>query len=184
MKAGILSDTHDNRKAVGAALALFRREGVGLVLHLGDVCGGGTLAAIAASGIPLVGVYGNGDRDRDGIGRAADGAFAPGPRIEAFAGRRVLMAHTFRELEPEIGEGGRFDLILFGHTHRPLTMRIGRALVLNPGEGGGFTSGRATCAVVDLAAMEARILPIPEDGNALAPGIRSVVPPAGSLPGH
>jgi predicted phosphodiesterase len=72
-------------------------------------------------------------------------------------GRKVLMAHSFDELQEEIGEGGKFDLILFGHTHRPLTMRIGRALILNPGEACGFISGKPTCAVIDLATMVASI---------------------------
>jgi putative phosphoesterase len=67
------------------------------------------------------------------------------------------MAHSFDELQEEIGEGGRFDLILFGHTHRPLTMRIGRALILNPGEACGFVSGKATCGLIDLDKMEASI---------------------------
>jgi putative phosphoesterase len=67
------------------------------------------------------------------------------------------MAHSFDELQEEIGEGGKFDLILFGHTHRPLTMRIGRALILNPGEACGFLSGKPTCAVIDLDKMEASI---------------------------
>ncbi len=75
-------------------------------------------------------------------------------------GRKVLMSHSFDELQEEIGEGGKFDLILFGHTHRPLEMRMGRALIVNPGEGCGFISGRPTCAVIDVATMEARILEI------------------------
>ena len=71
------------------------------------------------------------------------------------------MAHSFDELQEEIGEGGKFDLILFGHTHRPLTMRIGRALIMNPGEACGFLSGKPTCAVIDLDTMEGSIREIP-----------------------
>ena len=56
------------------------------------------------------------------------GAFHPGPHMPEIHGRKVLMAHSFDELQEEIGEGGKFDLVLFGHTHRPLTMRIGRVV--------------------------------------------------------
>lgn len=157
MKAGILSDSHDQKELAEGALSLFLEEGVGVVLHLGDVCVPETVIALCGSGVPLIGVYGNNDADKDGLQSVSGGGFHPGPLIREIDGRKVLMAHAFDELQEEIGEGGKFDLILFGHTHRPLTMRIGRALILNPGEACGFLSGRPTCAVVDLDTMVANI---------------------------
>lgn len=157
MKAGILSDSHDQRICAEGALALFRTEGVGVILHLGDVCRPDTLAAFRGGGIPLIGVYGNNDADREGLQAVSGNAFHPGPHMPEVGGRKILMAHAFDELQKEIGEGGKFDLILFGHTHRPLTMRIGRALILNPGEACGFLSGKPTCAVIDLDTMESTI---------------------------
>jgi putative phosphoesterase len=114
----------------------------------------------------MIGVFGNNDTDREGLQEATGGAFLAGPAIRVLGGRSVLFAHSFRELQSELGETGRFDLVLFGHTHRSMTMRVGRTLVLNPGEGCGLTQGKATCAVVDLEGMEARILeiPLPEAG--------------------
>jgi putative phosphoesterase len=158
MKAGILSDSHDQIAAVEGALALFRSEGVDVILHLGDVCAPEVLAGCRATGIPLVGVFGNNDYDRGGLQEATGGAFHDGPFIHTVGSRNILMAHTFRELQPELGERGRFDLVLFGHTHRVLTMRVGKSLVLNPGETCGFMRGRHTCAIVDLGTMEGRIV--------------------------
>ena len=157
MKAGILSDTHDQRAFAEDALALFRREGVGVILHLGDVCGPATIVAFRDCGIPLIGVFGNNDYDKEGLQAVSGNAFHPGPHMTGIDGRKILMSHSFDELQEEIGEGGKFDLVLFGHTHRPLEMRMGQALIVNPGEGCGFLSGRPTCAVIDLATMEARI---------------------------
>ncbi|MGB3400063.1 MAG: metallophosphoesterase [Candidatus Deferrimicrobiaceae bacterium] len=157
MKAGILSDSHDQRGFAEDALALFREEGVGVILHLGDVCRPETIDAYRGCGIPLVGVYGNNDSDKEGLQAVSGSGFHQGPYMPEIGGRKVLMAHSFDELQEEIGEGGRFDLILFGHTHRPLTMRIGRALILNPGEACGFISGKATCGLIDLDKMEASI---------------------------
>lgn len=162
MKAGIISDTHDVAGCVEDAAALFRAEGVGLVIHLGDVCGPGLLAPFVDNCAALLGVFGNNDRDRDAIRAASGGGFDKGPRIVEAHGRAIAMAHAFGELRDELGRGGRFDLVLFGHTHRPVTMRIGRAVVINPGEGCGLLTGRRTCAIVDLGTMEARIVDIPE----------------------
>lgn len=161
MKAGILSDTHDARASADRALDLLLAEGVGVIVHLGDVCAGFTLARFRACGVPLIGIFGNNDGDRRGIQLASGGVFVPGPHKAALDGRNVLMAHAFDELQDEIAERGRYDLVLFGHTHRPLAMKVGRALVVNPGEACGYLSGRPTCAVVDLDALEARILDIP-----------------------
>ncbi len=142
-----------------------------MVLHLGDVCSPDTVAAFRECGIPLIGVYGNNDYDREGLQAATGGAFHRGPHMPEIGGRKVLMSHSFDELQEEIGEGGKYDLILFGHTHRPLTMRIGRALILNPGESCGFLSGKATCAVIDLDTMEASIREIrPAAAEAERPG--------------
>jgi hypothetical protein len=166
VKVGILSDSHDHRDAAAGALLLFRAERVGMVLHLGDVCSPGVLAGYAERSIPFLGVFGNCDADRDGLQRATGGAFRQGPHIETVDGRKILLAHSYDQLQGELSGQGRFDLVLFGHTHRPLTMQVGKALVLNPGEACGLVRGKNTCAIVDLATMEPRIVEIrlPEAG--------------------
>lgn len=173
MKVGILSDSHDNLGSAADVLSVFLREGAEAILHLGDVCSPHVLEPFRSCGVPLVGVFGNNDADRAGLQAASGNRFQRGPHICEIGGRRILMSHSFDELQGEIGDGGKFDLILFGHTHRPLTMRVGRALVINPGEACGFMSGRATCAVIDLETMAAGIIDAAADdgkGDARAPG--------------
>jgi hypothetical protein len=173
MKVGILADSHDHRESAADALSVFLREGAGAILHLGDVCSPPVLEPFRACGIPLLGVFGNNDVDHAGLQAVSGNGFHRGPFVLEIGGRKVLMSHIFDELQGEIGEGGKFDLILFGHTHRPLTMRVGRALVINPGEACGFMSGRPTCAVIDLETMAARILTAAAEagkGDVRAPG--------------
>lgn len=131
-----------------------------MVLHLGDVCLPAVLAGYGDAGIPLRGVFGNNDFDRDGLQEATGGAFRRGPHLETVDGRKILLAHSYDQMQGELSGQGRFDLVLFGHTHRPLTMRVGKALVVNPGESCGLARGKSTCAIVDLATMESRILEI------------------------
>ena len=135
-----------------------------MIFHLGDVCAPVVLAGYVDPAIPLRGVFGNNDSDRDGLQEATAGAFRQGPHIETVDGRRILLAHSYDQLQGELSGQGRFDLVLFGHTHRTLTMRVGKALVLNPGESCGFLRGKTTCAIVDLATMEPRIVEIPLPG--------------------
>jgi hypothetical protein len=173
VKVGILSDSHDNRGSAVDILSVFLRERVETVLHLGDVCSPLVLEPFRACGIPLLGVFGNNDVNRVGLKAVSGNRFHRGPYLCEIGGRKILMSHAFDELQGEIGDGGKFDLILFGHTHRPLTMRVGRALVINPGEACGFVSGRPTCAVIDLETVTARILDSAADddkGEVQAPG--------------
>jgi len=166
VKVGLLSDTHDDRAAAEGALLVFRTEDVGAVFHLGDICQPSVLAGYRDPAIHLFGVFGNNDTDRDGLQEATGGAFRQGPRIETVDGRKILFAHSYDQLKGEIDGQGRFDLVLFGHTHRPLTMQVGKAVVVNPGESCGLTRGKKTCAIVDLATMEPRIVefPLPRSG--------------------
>ena len=166
MKVAILSDSHDRRDAAEAALRLFRAEGVGMVFHLGDVCSPSVLAGYGDPAIHLRGVFGNNDFERDGLQEATGGAFRQGPRVETADGRKILLAHSYDQLQGMLSGKGGFDLVLFGHTHRPLTMRVGKALVVNPGESCGLMRGKSTCAIVDLATMEPRIVEIPVPGDA------------------
>lgn len=177
MKAGILSDSHNHREGAENALRRFLEEHVDIILHLGDVCSPETLDGFRQTGIPLVGVFGNNDGDRQGLQEASGNGFHRGPYMPVIGGKRILMAHAFDELQEEIGVGGKYDLILFGHTHRTLTMRVGRALVLNPGEACGFVTGRASCAVVDLESMESRILEIGSEGATGENAVGETAPP-------
>ncbi|MBI5574817.1 MAG: metallophosphoesterase [Deltaproteobacteria bacterium] len=169
MKVGILSDSHDKRGSAADALAVFLREHAEAVLHLGDVCSPPVVEPFRKAAMPFHGVFGNNDYDRFGLQTVSGNGFHRGPHVIELAGRKILMAHAFDDLQGEMNERGKFDLVLFGHTHRPLTMRMGSAIVINPGESCGFMSGRATCAVIDLSTMDARILNLAE-ATAVAAG--------------
>lgn len=131
-----------------------------MVFHLGDVCSPDVLAGYDDPAIPLRGVFGNNDHDRDGLQEATHGAFRQGPHIETVDGRRIVLAHSYDQLQGKLSGQEQFDLVLFGHTHRPLTMRVGKTIVVNPGESCGFVRGKNTCGIVDLDTMEPRILEI------------------------
>jgi len=48
----------------------------------------------------------------------------------------------------DIVENGNFDLVVFGHTHKPNIYRKGVTLVVNPGEVCGYITGKST--ILDL----------------------------------
>ena len=155
---GLIADTHDNRASVEKAVALFNARGVGLVLHAGDYIAPFNARWMAELEAPLIGVFGNNDGERFGLKAnfEAVGQIHRGPFPVEHGGKRLLLMHEPDELDA-LAASGAYDAIVYGHTHA-VEVRPGKTLVVNPGEAGGWATGRATVGVLDLASMEVEIV--------------------------
>jgi len=154
MLVGVLSDTHDNLPMIERATACLRARGVELLLHAGDYVSPFALKLIMRAGIPLIGVFGNNDGEKPGLQSVTADIF-DGPHRFELDGRTILMAHDagalVRAMTPDV------VLAIWGHTHKP-EVGAGPVLRVNPGEAGGWLSGRATGAIVDLKKLLAEII--------------------------
>ncbi len=123
---GLISDTHGQVRAdVHRALA-----GVAFILHAGDVCGDEVLMELDLIA-PTIAVRGNCDPfDQPGLSRAIE-------RVER--GVRIHVSHGHELGAPTLDRllaAYDADVIVYGHTHRPLIARAGGRLVVNPGAAG------------------------------------------------
>ena len=126
MVIGLISDTHSLvRPTVFEALS-----GVELILHAGDVGGRAVLDELVAIA-PVRAVYGNTDEARDPHLRASLDFDADGCSIHVSHGHEVG-GPTPARLLARYGA----DIIVYGHTHKPLIERSGTRLVINPGAAG------------------------------------------------
>ncbi len=126
MIVGLISDTHGLiRPDVARAFA-----GVDLIVHAGDVGGQAVLAALQALA-PVEAVFGNVDDPHDP-------ALAPARSLPV--GRhtlRVSHGHELGSPTPEkLVAAYSADIIVYGHTHKPVVTRIRDRLVINPGAAG------------------------------------------------
>ncbi len=127
MKVLIVSDTH--RRHENYLKVLEQVKPLDLVIHCGDVEGGEYLIEEAA-GCPVEMIQGNNDY------------FSDLPREKEFQlGKyRVLLVHGhqyrvnfgFEELAQEARSRG-IDLVMYGHTHRPVIVQEHGLTILNPG---------------------------------------------------
>lgn len=156
---GVLSDTHDNLDRVREAVRLFNDAGCDLVVHAGDFVAPFAADALRDLMAPVKAVFGNCDGEKSGLTRAFDGLgeIAPAPLEFSHAGRRILVCHLDSAVEGHLASKS-FDIIIFGHTHRSLVETRDGALLVNPGEAGGWLRGRSTVALVDPAALAAEIV--------------------------
>lgn len=154
---GIIADTHDNRRAIEKAVALFNRRGVGMVFHAGDIVSPFTALDFSKLACRMVAVFGNNDGERIGLQKTfgSIGTIVVGPHQCEYGGRRFILMH-----EPSCVDALRVsrgvDVIIYGHTHE-IDIQAGETLVVNPGEGGGWLKGRASAAILDLATMKVAI---------------------------
>ena len=123
---GLISDTHGMvRPTVHPALA-----GVELILHAGDVGGDQVLDELLLIA-PVFAVFGNTDDEKnprlsDAIERTIGGV-----RIHVSHGHEVGSPTPARLLERYAA-----DVIVYGHTHRQIVVRVDDRLVVNPGAAG------------------------------------------------
>lgn len=123
---GLISDTHGLlRPGVHEALT-----GVELILHSGDVGGSQILDELRLIA-PVKAVFGNTDPpDHPGLAEEI---------VVALDGIRVHLSHGHEVGSPtpeKLAARYDADVIVFGHTHRPLVSWLGDQLFVNPGAAG------------------------------------------------
>ena len=123
---GLISDTHGLlRPGVHEALT-----GVDLILHSGDVGGSEILDELRMIA-PVKAVFGNTDpEDHPELTEAI---------TVAIDGIRVHVSHGHEVGSPtpaKLAVRYDADVVVFGHTHRPLVSRLGNQLFVNPGAAG------------------------------------------------
>lgn len=133
MRIGLISDTHGMLRPQ----VFDRLSGVERILHAGDVGPADLLVELEALA-PVTAVWGNTD------------TFDVRERVEAMArvelaGRRVVLLHG-HQLGSPTPDGLRravpdADIIVYGHTHRPLIDEENGVLVVNPGAAGAARFG-------------------------------------------
>jgi putative phosphoesterase len=162
MKIGILSDTHDHVDYIRKAVEIFNAEKVDLVLHSGDFVAPFAIEPLKDLACKrLYAVFGNNDGEKKGLMEKFQSfGFELNDRPHAYRidGYRVAMLHEPEPLK-EMIESQEYDLITFGHTHKPSISTEGRSLVINPGEGCGWLYGTSTIGIVTLPEKTGRIIP-------------------------
>ena len=130
---GVIADTHiyahSSREIPVQVFDLFRRAGVGLIVHLGDINTSWVLDELAEVA-PVLAVVGNNDEDelQDSLPE----------RIRFTVGK-----HTFGAVHGDGGRsakdqvkrafGGKVDVAFFGHSHVPFMDDFKGTTLFNPG---------------------------------------------------
>ncbi len=163
MRIGIISDTHDHRRSVLQAIEVFAGRGVQVVLHAGDIVAPFTAKAFSElRGVKFIAVFGNNDGEKLQLRRAVEGF---GGEIHEYCykgdldGRKVYMTHTNHNVE-EVAASRMYDLLVYGHTHQQDIRKVGRTLIINPGEATDWITGSARVVILDTSDMSCTAEPL------------------------
>ncbi|BAN22741.1 metallophosphoesterase family protein [Caballeronia insecticola] len=121
MRIGLISDTHNLVRPE----ALDALHGCAHIVHAGDICKRDVLDQLAPLA-PLTVVRGNNDVD-EGVASLPEHA-----RIE-LNGATLYVVHDIADV-PRGLDG--IDIVVTGHSHKPLIERRGGVLFVNPGSAG------------------------------------------------
>jgi len=156
---GILSDSHDNIYKVRRAAELFRSLGCNLVIHAGDFIAPFAAKELEAAGCPVKAVFGNCDGERDGLKKSIEsfGEIADAPLVFDWERMRFLLTHLEGRVEEDLASQA-YDVVIFGHTHDPVIRTAGKTTLINPGEAGGWLSGKCTAALFDPVSGNAEVV--------------------------
>ncbi|MGD8450640.1 MAG: metallophosphoesterase [Phycisphaerae bacterium] len=151
MLIGLMSDTHDRMPAIRAALDLFHKRNVDMVIHAGDVVAPFAARLLADYPGQVHVLYGNNDGERRGLKQVLP-QIQDGPLWLDLAGHRVLVHHYLQWCSA--ADLARADVVISGHTHECVVEERDGRLLVNPGECCGWITGHCRVALLELETHE------------------------------
>jgi putative phosphoesterase len=145
---GIMSDSHDNLDAIQKAVRLFSNMNCELVIHAGDFIAPFAAKELSALDCPVKAVFGNCDGEKRGLEKIFEpiGMIKKEPFVFEHAQRKFLLTHTHFANEAYL-RSGKYEVIVYGHTHKPEMRQAKDSLLINPGETGGWLTGKSSVAL-------------------------------------
>lgn len=138
MKFAIVSDSHGNTANFKKAVGFLNNEGIKTILHCGDIGSPESLKeSLEDFEGNIFGVLGNMDRDYKIL--IEEYNRIPGAKIEEHIlttevfGKKIAITH-YPEDARELAESGKYDLVFYGHTHKPWEEKVASCRLINPGE--------------------------------------------------
>lgn len=169
MKVCIVSDSHDNRFLLEAAVKDGKSRGAEAVLHCGDVVAPSTLRILNPIGLPVHVIHGNNTGDMYSLSRLHHNDdsvvkyYGQDAGLE-LAGRKIFMVH-YPHYAEAMATTGDWDIVCCGHDHKASIREINNiknatTLFINPGTVGGVGAA-PTYVMGDLEKLEFEIIDVP-----------------------
>jgi len=154
MKIAIVTDTHDNSATTKKAVDWIKKNKIKTIIHCGDVFKPEIIKEISKNfkgkiytvispadasfskvpfdsfkKIPRVKIY-------EEFGELKIGGNPEGKQA-SYGARKIAFCH-FPEIAKELVRRQKYDIVFYGHTHKPWLKKIGKTRLVNPGNIAGM----------------------------------------------
>jgi uncharacterized protein len=160
MKIAIISDSHDNIPNIEKFLLWAKENKIETIIHCGDIAAPRVVKEVFepqfAGEMHLV--HGN-VSDRDVLYEVCDEIkkfTLHGDEGELEVDEIKMAFCHFPEKANELAESNKYDVVFYGHTHKPWIEKVGNAQIVNPGTLAGLFS-KATFSVYDTKTKELKL---------------------------
>lgn len=153
MRIGIISDTHDDMTSIKKAVDILNKRDVSRVIHAGDIISPFTFEIFRDLKGDFTGIFGNNDGDRLLLKEKSGNNIHNQPLMLNIDRKRIIVVHE-PYIVNELAESGHFDIVIYGHTHKPDVRKVKDTLVINPGKVALLHKGRSTLAILDTKLMD------------------------------
>jgi len=156
---GIMADSHDNLQSIKLAVRFFNETGCSLVIHAGDFVAPFAARELAKLSCPVKAVFGNCDGEKKGLQKVFHslGEIKKAPLTFNHENLNFLVTHI-PAAKGSYPASEKYNVIIFAHTHKPEIKHEKKTLLINPGETGGWVSGKGTVALLDPRTLSVDII--------------------------
>ncbi len=161
MKIAIISDVHGNLAYLKKAKSIIDRERITTVICCGDIQNEDVFCELDHWPQKVYLALGNADKV---IAEKLESGLIFPEKLKYFNDfgainlekKKIAFTH-YDFYAKKLALEAKYDLVFYGHTHTPWEEKIGRTIMINPGE---ITAhfGKPTFAIYDLTRMKARLL--------------------------
>ncbi|MFN3395703.1 MAG: metallophosphoesterase [Thermodesulfovibrionales bacterium] len=153
MLLGVISDTHDDMASIKKAVQVLNERGASRVIHAGDIVSPFTFEVFRDLKGDFTGIFGNNDGDRLLLREKSGNNIHNQPLILNIDKKKIIVVHE-PYIVDELAESGHFDIVIYGHTHKPDIRRVRDTLIINPGKVAVLHKGRSTLAILNTRSMD------------------------------
>lgn len=160
MKFAIISDSHDNWPNLIKAIDYIKKQNITTMIHCGDISSGKVLEETAKRfGGTIHAITGNVSAALDTLKEKTadlDVTMHDETGVVEIGGKKIAFNH-YPEEAAKLAETGDYDLVFYGHTHKPWDEMVGDCRLLNPGTVAGLFQ-KATFAIYDTETGKAELI--------------------------
>ena len=151
MKIVILSDTHGNEANFKKAIGWTKKEGIETLIHCGDIGSHSLLKNMADEFSGKIHIVFGNIEDRQNLAIIAsetENIILHGEIGELKMGKNEIAFCHLPNIAQALSKNQKYDIVFYGHSHKPWEEKTGRCRLVNPGNLLG-TPYKATFAVYD-----------------------------------